>query len=175
MRWGTMAEVIRLVNWLELRRRALLVAASGYAIVALLAPLLILAPLLTTSSHHGFLAATEDLCRQLGPDAAVLLLGDDSFPRIYGQALRGLCGIPVAIAPGDIGGADLEELARGWETSGRRLVVLASQPGTIDGYYLEVLVQTDLERLERTIERRPAVTEIGHFRVTGTPIQPGDD
>jgi hypothetical protein len=104
----------------------------------------------------------------------VLLLGDDSFPRVYGQAVRGLCGIPVAIAHGGIGSDDLEELARGWEASGRRLVVLASQPGTIDGYSLEVLVETDLERLERTIERRPAVTEVDRFLITGTPIEPGD-
>ncbi|MGH9168918.1 MAG: hypothetical protein ACRD02_13935 [Acidimicrobiia bacterium] len=172
MRWDTVADVIGLVNWRELRRRALLVAAGGYATVALLAPLLILAPLLTTSSQRGLLPATQDLCSQLGPDAAVLLLGDDSFPRVYGQPLRGLCGVPVAIAPGGIGGADLEELARSWEASGHRLVVLASQPGTINGYALEVLVETELERLERTIERRPAVSEVDHLRVTGTPIEP---
>jgi hypothetical protein len=171
MRWGTVTEVIGLVNWLELRRRALLVAASGYAIVALLAPLLILAPLLTTSSHRGLLSATEDLCRQLGPDAAVLLVGDDQLPRVLGQPLRGVCGIPVVIAPGDIRGADLEELAQALQASGRRLVVLASQPRTIDGFSLEVLVEMELERLERTIERRPAVTETDHFRVTGTQIE----
>jgi hypothetical protein len=174
MRWATVAEVIGLMNWLELRRRALLMAAGGYLIVALLAPLLILAPLLTVSSQRGLLPATQDLCRQLGPDAALLLVGDDSFPRVYGQAVRGLCGIPVAIAHGGIGSDALEELARGWEASGRRLVVLASQPGTIDGYSLEVLVETDLERLERTIERRPAVTEVDRFLVMGTPIEPGD-
>jgi hypothetical protein len=106
------------------------VLALGVAIVAWPISATAVVPLETTQARlEPALTAT---CRALGRNAAVVVLGgDNSFDQIVPQAIRGFCGVPVAIRLPAMTASDLESLAQRVRAAGRSLVLLSDTPAHI--------------------------------------------
>ncbi|MDP8958505.1 MAG: hypothetical protein M3N51_04735 [Actinomycetota bacterium] len=161
------------VKWQGLVRRLALLAVALFVVGSIAYPLAVLVPLLDTSTQQGMLELTRDVCQALGPDAAVVMLQDEiAFPEAtFSQTVRGACDVPVALAPGDIGFADLQRLAGIWAAEGRRLYVVSSRTHPLPLSW-EVLAQAEFQLLERTIERRPAQPQTGEVRLVGAVVPP---
>lgn len=133
---------------------------------AVLGALAILVPPLTYLKGHlrdrdyvPLLAATNAICRGLGPKDAVLLLGSpisNSLP----QTVQAVCKVPVAVIDNTTTHADLAVAYRAAEAAGKRLVYLSPvdhqriADGIIDGDYSQVVHEVvSVEALSLT--RRP--------------------
>jgi hypothetical protein len=130
-------------------------------------------PFVTARAQHGAEAAVHAICREAGPDSAVLVFGgaflDDELP----DNVRAFCGVPTSKSST----VDLTTLARAWRADGRRLVVLTAAPqavrrnapgATILGYHL-VADDAEPERVFDRAPRRfkPAPTKIWVMSVPG--------
>lgn len=148
----------RLHGWL-VRRFGSLPAVAGAATLgaASLVPILLASgPLLGTATERGQVAAIATLCDRLGPRAAVVVTGTRARNELP-QTLRGLCGLPVAVAREQRLGGLLPELRAATTRSGRQLAVIAMTPGVLRAAGLTPVKVASLRTREdaRLLERRP--------------------
>ncbi|HEY5014638.1 MAG TPA: hypothetical protein VIK61_18275 [Acidimicrobiia bacterium] len=148
------------LEWLATRpgRRGRITAAVlGVAIVAWPISATAAVPRETTQAHLA--RALTATCRALGPNAAVVVLhGANSFDEIVPQAIRGFCGVPVAIRRPAMTATDLESLARRVRAEGRTLVLLADTPAHItaivpDARPRAVATVVETHELEQTLTK----------------------
>jgi len=102
---------------------------------ALLAPAVFLQDHVTEREYVPMLSVTEQLCEQLQPDDAVLLIGGGQLATGMPQTLQAFCGVPVAVVDGTTTLADVTAVAGAARAAGRRLVLLSptQAPGVTDG------------------------------------------
>ena len=126
--------------------------------------------------QRGLRAATADICDAAGEDGALVILppaaagvrpSEDLQP-IYAPALRSLCDVPVAIAPGDLGPRRLRELSGQVARGGRRLVLIANAPVRIPGLPLPGAPVVDIfyDRYRLQVESRPPADAPDRLRLT---------
>jgi len=72
------------------------------------------------------------LCRQIGPDASVVILDPLTADR-FAQVIRGICGTPAAVLENPSRAA-VQAVAAGIERAGRRPVLLAENQAQLAGY-----------------------------------------
>jgi hypothetical protein len=80
----------------------------------------------------GEAAAVRDLCAQIPRKASVVVVDWATADR-FGQVVRGMCGVPVALMVGQPAAA-VDNVISGIMAAGRRPVLLASGPGPLAGY-----------------------------------------
>lgn len=110
-------------------RMGMLVAlAAALAMIAI--PAWWTRPVRGAADQRGYLAAIEDACTRLGPDAAVIVLKNeqDVLYKKIPQALRGWCGVPVAIAGASFTPSVQRELTAQWRERGIDLWIVAADP-----------------------------------------------
>ncbi len=165
------------------RRRlgpALAAGAVVFAIVAVAYPLYTLVGVRSMSEQRGFLDVYKDVCRDVGPHAAIVVLEQDKFD-LYDdwipQGLRSWCGAEVGVTRGAAHGADLERLAREWNVQGKRLYVVAKAPLAIKGVLPGAAVTptrtaVNTRFLEQSLTHRPDayVTQTFSLAVAPVPI-----
>src|SRR5262249_2567030 len=101
---------------------------------ALSSPLRAVKPVPNITEQRGYLLAVRDTCRTVGRDAAIVLLQSPTglMAQWAPQTLRGWCNVPVAVmVPTPTSPAAVAHPAAGWSAAGRRLWVVADDPGTI--------------------------------------------
>lgn len=124
--WG-LRWCVRRVRERRPGRPARVVAVVG--VLALLAPIgYASGPLAWRATHRGEIRELGDLCRAIGPDAAVI--GIDRATNVYMQAVRGMCGVPIARFY-DAEPARVRAAVAAVERSGRRPVLLGGSPETL--------------------------------------------
>lgn len=84
-------------------------------------------PLVGARSQHGAESALSGICRETGPDAAVLVFGGAFLDLELPDTVRAFCGVPTAKSST----TDIPALARKWKDAGRRLVVLTAAPDAV--------------------------------------------
>ncbi len=111
------------------RVRAARAIAVVVAVVAVAYPVYTLVPVRAMAEETGFFGVVTDVCADVGPHAAIVVvesartdLIDDWAP----QTLRSWCGADVAVMRGAIDPDDLRRLDRGWAQVGRRFFVVSS-------------------------------------------------
>lgn len=153
-------------------------AAGRVAVVAVAAALVAvpgaqLAGLATMEEQGGVLPALRSVCSGVGADAAVLLRGDPGLTFAYLPGLQVVCDVPVARADGPLSGADLDEIAAGVRSTGRRLVVVATDPQSLgahrSGGEPTPLVNHPFEQLEPTLTQRPREMVAAAFTLYAAP------
>ena len=151
--------------------RALAVVA---AVVLVAAPLSTQAGVWRDSRQNGFLAVIDDVCEVLGPDAAVLIVGEGDLAAHLPAALRSFCGAAVAhaaaVAPGRV-----EELAAGWGAEGRPMFVMAATPTALDAISPSVgtaayFAHRSDSLLELTLRRRPERLLPDQIQIAVAPV-----
>ena len=116
-------------------------------------------PLYDAQMQRGALDAVHEICRTVGPDAAVAIEPDGLFASTLPQAVRGFCGVPARGVQRDHE-RTLVDNAREWQAHGRRLYVasaLRSPDVGPDGTATEVAHMTisDSKEPARVFGRRP--------------------
>lgn len=126
----------RLPGWLtDLAPRALPGRRAGQG-VGLLGALVLVpvglatAPLIGTATERGEVAAVRQLCARLGPQAAVVVTGSRGRNELP-QAVRGICGVPVAVVDEQQLVAVLPGIRTAVGPSGHRLAVVAMSPDVL--------------------------------------------
>ncbi len=113
--------------------RPLRIAAIAAAIVSFVYPAYTLIGIRSMSEESGYLAVVHDLCHDVGPKAAVIILEQTPMQNPENaapQAIRSWCGSIVGISSGTKP-EDLQRLAREWAAEGRSLYVVSSSPDYI--------------------------------------------
>ena len=131
--------------------------------------------------ERGSLQAAADVCAVL-PDDAVVLGVDGRAWSEWPQVVRGMCGVPYAVATTPVR-EDPQRLrrvvdatARAAEASGRTLVVLAADgPEAIEGLGLEPRPVVDIRfpEEEHALDRPPRRTDVGGIRVSVATVPAG--
>ena len=80
----------------------------------------------------GEITAVTGLCRQIGPDASMVILDPLTADR-FAQVIRGICGTPAAVLENPSRAA-VQAVAAGIERAGRRPVLLAENQAQLAGY-----------------------------------------
>jgi hypothetical protein len=80
----------------------------------------------------GELAAVDQLCATIGPNASVVILDSLTADR-FAQVVRGICDTPAAIMTNPTR-AETSAVIQGIERVGRRPVLLAQQPAELTAY-----------------------------------------
>ena len=80
----------------------------------------------------GELAAVNELCADIGPDASVLILDSLTADR-FAQLIRGICGMPAAVLD-QVTPSAVTAVVTGIEGVGRRPVLLGQQAAELDPY-----------------------------------------
>jgi hypothetical protein len=80
----------------------------------------------------GELAAVNELCADIGPDASVLILDSLTADR-FAQLVRGICGMPAAVLD-QVTPSAVTAVVTGIEGVGRRPVLLGQQAAELDPY-----------------------------------------
>ena len=107
--------------------------ATAVAALLLIPPVLTTTPLLWMRTQAGYLQPIQDTCEQVGPDAAVIVLG--GWGRLtLPQSLRSWCGVPVAAEGSAISPDKLPALAAQIKANGYRLYLVAPNPGLLEVY-----------------------------------------
>jgi hypothetical protein len=124
-------------------------------------PLSATLPVRDEVTEPGMLDAVHATCRALGPHAAVVMLnGPTQLYRQAPQALRGFCGVPVAVRTNAFDDTRLAELARRWRADGRVLYVVADSPARVtrtlpNARPQVVATVTSDHLLDQTVDRPP--------------------
>ncbi len=82
----------------------------------------------------GELAAVNQLCAAIGPNASVVILDSLTADR-FAQVIRGICNTPAAVLQNPTR-ITANEVVQGIEGVGRRPVLLAQQPTELTGYHV---------------------------------------
>jgi hypothetical protein len=113
------------------RPRARAVVGAVVAVALLLPPLLFLRGHATEREYVPMLAITEQLCEELRPDDAVVLLGGGRIATGLPQTLQIFCEVPVAVVDAETTRAELAAAADAAADEGRRLVLLSPVPDPV--------------------------------------------
>lgn len=133
--------------------------AVGVLVVGVAFATHVLWPLRTARAEVPNLDVMARICDEVEGDGAVVVLDEANLGNSLPQAIRGLCGVPTAVADPAVSPALIETLDREWEAAGRRLLLVHADPRPFEGPAL--LLDTDAvfkgtrDELEVTIERRP--------------------
>ena len=109
--------------------RSLRVGGVVVAVAAVAYPVYTLVDVRSMSEETGYLAVVKDVCADVGPHAAVVVLEvarTDSLDDWIPQALRGWCGSEVAVTRGVASPEVLHRLSREWAAAGRQFFVASS-------------------------------------------------
>ena len=77
--------------------------------------------------------AVRDLCASLGRSSSVLIV-DQRTAEVFGQVIRGMCGVPVAWMGRRSSQAQVDAVLGGILRTGRRPVVLGAKPGQVGAF-----------------------------------------
>jgi hypothetical protein len=131
-------------------------------------------PLYDAQMQRGALDAVHEICRTVGPDAAVAIEPDALLASTLPQAVRGFCGVPAAGVQRKPT-QTLAENARAWESQGRRLYVASAKQGpdvgpTGTATQVAHVMISDAKEPARVFGRRPVTyvprpAEIWIYRV----------
>jgi hypothetical protein len=150
--------------------RVVATSAAGGAwhqpVVAVGATGMLMFPLGTTFPVANFqpeaavLTVVQAACKTVGPRGAIVFAADDPDGLLLPTAVRTWCNVPVAVLTRPQSAAELQQIARSWQASGRTLWVVGSSadaitksaPGVTAGL---VASATNLHELEMTIQRAP--------------------
>ncbi len=143
-------------------------------------------PVRDDSAQHGFLAPVEELCHQLGPRAAVVILQGGHLDEVLPQTLRSYCNVPVAIGSADksavfpLSGAMPTDLAQRWNKTRHRVFLVADGTKRIARIFPGVepvgrVVAVNTRLLRMTVGDRPhdLVTVEYRFVVVEVPSATG--
>ncbi len=122
----------------------------------------------------GYLAAVEDTCRSLGPNAAVLTATNDVGMTEVVSALRAWCGYPVAVLNQPLNAQQLQQLDAAWRAGGKTLWIVGSSPATVHQSApglnpAPIASAANPRELEMTISRPPAAYQPGPLTIYGSP------
>ena len=136
-------------------------------------PAIVLQPVWRASTQKGMQAATDVLCAQIGPDAAVVVLQDNGLDQVMTQTIRSWCDVPAAGATDLFDSVAARQLDAQWRQLGRQLVVVGSDPEHVSAVAPVPVVEiqvTNPRELEQTLTRVPSHYVIGFYRfVVGRP------
>jgi len=110
------------------------VGAVAFAIAAVAYPIYTVRNVRSMSEQRGYLQVIDDVCTQVGPHAAIIVLERDKtdlYDDWAPQALRSWCGAEVGVTRGPAHTASLNALARAWKAEGRQLFVVAKEADAI--------------------------------------------
>ena len=149
------------------------VLAVLVGISAVVVPAIVLQPVWRASTQKGMQAATDVLCAQIGPDAAVVVLQDNGLDQVMTQTIRSWCDVPAAGATDIFDALAARQLDAQWRQLGRQLVVVGSDPAHVTAVAPVPVVDiqvTNPRELEQTLTRVPSRYVIGFYRfVVGRP------
>jgi hypothetical protein len=134
---GAVAWVLKRVD--RLAGAAARVAIGSLAAGAFLVPVVLsTTPIALLAEQRGSVAAVQRLCDSLGPDSAVIVVGDIERG-LLAPTVRSACGVPaarLASTAGDIRSdvESIESAAEHVEASGGRLALVSFTPGALDAY-----------------------------------------
>jgi hypothetical protein len=139
------------------------VGAMVFAISAIVYPLYTVIGVQSMSEERGFVQVIDDVCHEVGPHAAVVVLERDETD-LYDdwvlQAIRSWCGAEVGVTRGGAHADALLGLAASWKAQGKPLFVVAKSDDTISKVLPDVtphLTRTVVNSkfLEQTLTHRP--------------------
>ena len=99
-------------------------------------PLVRAAPVRAAADQRGYVNAIRDTCDFVGSDAAVVVVLDPT-DRLYQripQAIRGWCGVPVAIAGPSFDRQHRIELTEAWHRKGVALYLIGSDAADVEPF-----------------------------------------
>ena len=103
-------------------RSPAMAVAAGLVLVMLIPPAIFAAPLARSTTQVGMYGITNDVCEEIGSDAAVLVVSHE-LRFWYEPALRAFCEVPAAGSASLPSLETLEGIATGWSAAGRELFV----------------------------------------------------
>jgi hypothetical protein len=141
-------------------RSAAALAMVALAVCIAIPPLWATRPARAAADQHGYLGAVEVACGTLGDGAVIVMKNDETeLHKLVSQALRGFCGVPVALAGRTLTPSALRALTRAWEAEGRVLHLVASSRADVGAICAAAppttVVAVNRFLLEQTLTRRP--------------------
>lgn len=140
-------------------RTALLVAVASLGAAW---PLWSARPVRAAADQHGYLGGVERGCAVIGSDAAVIVLKEEpvALYKLLPQALRGWCGVPVAIGGRSLTPSVVAALEQRWRDEGATLHLVAATRDDAQRFCADV-VPVEIRAanpflLEQTLTRRPS-------------------
>jgi hypothetical protein len=137
-------------------------AVAAVAVLAVSVPLWSVRPIRAAADQAGYLDGVERGCEALGDDGAAIVLKDErsALYKLLPQALRGWCGVPVAIGGRSLTPSVVASLERLWDAAGVTLHLVAAgradaQRFCGDAVPVEVRAFNPF-LLEQTLTRRPS-------------------
>jgi len=137
-------------------RPVIVVGAAGI----LMFPLGITYPVARFEPQAAILTVVQAACKTVGPRGAILFAADDPAGLLLPTAVRNWCDAPVAVLERPQSDAEIQQLARSWQASGRTLWVVGSTADKISASApgveaVLVASATSSRELEMTIQRAP--------------------
>jgi len=160
----TIPGLLLLAAWIgaawPVRSRWRPLVAGIVAAAVLLPPAWFLRGHVTEREYVPMLAVTEQLCDELSPDDAVVLLGGGMIATGLPQTLQIFCNVPVAVVSGTTTRTDLQEVRQSAAEHGRRLVLVSpvAEPAVADGQVdaaFEQVVQESVDVVALSLLDRP--------------------
>lgn len=160
--------------------RAARIGAVVLAVAAVVYPAYTVFGVRAMAEQTGYLSVVDDVCHDIGPHAAVVVLEaartdqiDDWAP----QALRSWCGAEVAVTRGPAHADSLHRLAREWGAEGRPLFVVASSSDYVkkvlpDAQITSTHRAVDSKLLAPTLTHRPNKYRTQSFEVVVASVSP---
>ena len=99
-------------------------------------PVVRAAPVRAAADQRGYVRAIRDTCDIVGPDAAVVVVldPDDRLYQRIPQAIRGWCGVPVAIATPSFDRQHRIDLTEAWRRDGVALYLIGSDVADLESF-----------------------------------------
>jgi hypothetical protein len=134
----TVAWAMRRARRLGYGRQVAGTVAVGGALLVVVPAVLTSAGLMFTPTEQGEVAQARSMCRQIGPNASVLIVERVTADR-FTQLVRGMCGVPtgrVVVPPGSNSApvADVARVTKKVFAAGRRPVVLGADAVDVAPY-----------------------------------------
>lgn len=117
-------------------------------------------PVAEFEPQAGVLTVVQAACKTVGPRGAVVFAANDPAGLLLSTAVRTWCDVPVAVLARPQSAAEVRQLARSWQASGRTLWIVGSSPDataeSAPGVTASLVASTTNPReLEMTIQRAP--------------------
>jgi hypothetical protein len=157
------------------------VVGAIVAIVAVAYPLYTVWDVRDMTEKRGFLDVIYDVCDEVGPDAAIVVVEkdlEDLTENWVPQALRGWCGSTVAVsADGWSTPASVQNLANKWNAAGKKFFLVAAEPQVItdlaaDAKPVPTRPGFNPKMLERKLTHRPKAYANDAFSMVVAEIPP---
>ena len=156
----------------SLRRLALIVVA----LVAVIGPVLVSAPLLRVGPQDGLRESVAEMCALLPERSAVIFHGDSI--NNLGAAVRSFCDVPTVASASDLELIEVGALARGLAVGNDYAIVLITPTATIPTGWTIISGETkDIPLAEVTVLRPSAgavFVEFSWFASTPPPTSASD-